>query len=141
MQQVYGIFQNTNGYWDIVIENGKIVKENIYESYLKHNFLCFGRGDKNIVEIPERRKGTIQSLLENREYFSQAWLYYIEGNITLSNVNKIIQEVNIACQRDKRLGLIDKDIQLKSVIKLDKTKLSFIYAIGSQEQNNIIIEL
>lgn len=141
MKQVYGIFQNANGQWDFIIENGKIVTENIYESYLKHNFLCFGRADKNIAEIAERRKGTIQSLLENREYFSQAWLYYIEGNITLSNINKIIQEVNIACQRDKRLGLIDKDIQLKSVIKLDKTKLAFIYTIGSQEQHNIIIEL
>lgn len=141
MQQVYGMFQDTNGRWDVIIENGKIAKENIYESYLKHNFLCFGRGDKNIVEIPYRRNGNIQSLLENREYFSQAWLYYIEGSITIETVNKIIQEVNIACQRDKRLGLIDKDIQLKSVIKLDKTKLLFTYKIGSAEQINTIIEL
>lgn len=141
MQMVYGMFQNSDGDWDIKIENGKIVKENIYVSYLKHNFLCFGRGDKNIVAIPEYRKGTIQSYIENREYFSQAWLYYIEGNITLQNINKIIQEVNAACQRDKRLGFIDKDIQVKSVIKLDKNKLSFTYVIGSQEQSNIVIEL
>ena len=39
MQMVYGIFQNSDGDWDIKIENGKIVKENIYVSYLKHNFL------------------------------------------------------------------------------------------------------
>lgn len=141
MQQVYGLFQNISGHWDVIIENGKIKKENIYESYLKHNFLCFGRGDKNIVQIPERRNGTIQSLLENREYFSQAWLYYIEGNITFENVNKIIQEINAACQRDKRFGLIDKDIQLQSVIKLDKTKLLFTYKISSEEQGNIVIKL
>ena len=55
--------------------------------------------------------------------------------------DKIIQEVNAACQRDKRLGFIDKDIQIKSVIKLDKNKLSFTYVIGSQEQSNIVIEL
>jgi hypothetical protein len=141
MQQVYGMFQDTNGRWDIEIQNGKIVKENIYSSYLKHNFLCFGRGDRNIVELPEYRRGTIQSLLSNKEYFSQAWIYFLEGNITLENINKIIQEVNIACQRDKRLGLIDKNIEVKSVIKLDKNKLSFTYVVGSEEQNNIIIEL
>jgi len=141
MQQVYGLFQNIDGKWDIIVENGKIKKENIYESYLKHNFLCFGRGDKNIVQTPERRNGTIQSLLDNKEYFSQAWLYYIEGNITIQNVNKIIQEINTACQRDKRLGLIDKDIQLQSVIKLDKTKLLFTYKISSEQQGNIVIKL
>jgi hypothetical protein len=141
MQQVYGMFQNTDGLWDVEIQNGKIVKENIYFSYLKHNFLCFGRGDRNIVELPEYRRGTIQSLLSNKEYFSQAWIYFLEGSITLENINKIIQEVNIACQRDKRLGLIDKNIEVKSVIKLDKNKLSFTYVVGSEEQNNIIIEL
>ena len=141
MQQVYGISQNESGVWDLQIENGAIVKEDIYQSYLKHNFLCFGRGDKNIVAIPEYRRGTLQSYLGNREFFSQAWIYYMEGNISEPQVTKIIQEINKACQRDKRLGLIDKDINLKSVINLDKNKLSFTFVLGSQEQQEIIIEL
>jgi len=141
MQQVYGMFQDNDGEWDIQIANGKIVKENIYESYLKHNLLCFGRGDKNIVELPEYRNGTLQSFLENREYFSQAWLYYIEANITFSNINKIIQEINLACQRDKRMGLIDKSIQVKSIIKLDKNKLLFTFTINSSEEANVIVDL
>lgn len=129
------LIQDSNGEFGIKFENKTFVEESIEMSIAKHNLLCFGRLNKNTTTNPLMRRGSVLSVLNGNEVFSTAWAYYMEGVITTSNITKIINEFNRACDRDLKAGIIEKSIVLKSVTKLDKTTLNFKIEIGGQEQS------
>lgn len=127
-------FDKKNGEFTVIAENGKLKKESSELSYVKHNLLCFGRADKNSIVEPLNRNGSTIEYNDQRAYFSKAWIYFLEGNITESNMIGIINEFNKACDRDLKNGLFTKKISLKSISRLDKTTLLFKVDIGSQSQ-------
>lgn len=132
--------QDRNGQFEFTYANGAMVRESSELSFAKHNLFCFGRLNINLTINPLLRRGSIGSALENRELYSAAWLYYLEGNINFDAMQKIISEFNRACDRDFNAGLIAKKISLKSITKLDKTSLGFKIQIGS-ENNDFTINL
>lgn len=127
--------QDKDGKFGITFKDGKIVKEPNEVSFAKHNLLCFGRLNKNLTKNQQLRQGCVGSILEGRNLYSTAWSHYMEGNITLDTMKRLIQDYNAACDRDYKAGLIDKKIKLKSVTKLDKNSLQFKIQIGEQDQN------
>lgn len=129
------LLQNSQGIFDIKFENGTIVEELLEESVAKHNLYCFGRLDANATVNPELRRGFSGSFLEDSEFFSLAWAYYMEGNVTFDSITAIITEFNKACARDYNAGLIEKKIIMKSGTRLDKNSLSFRISIGENTQS------
>lgn len=128
------LLQDSNGEFGLKFENGTIVEEPVEVSFAKHNLFCFGRLNKNATKNPLLRRGSILSFLTDKDVFSVAWVYYLEGVITSSNMTKIINEFNRACDRDLKAGLIENSVYLKSVSKLDKTTVLFKIEIGGQDQ-------
>jgi len=122
--------QNEKGEFTISYENGMLKREKSELSWAKHNLLCFGRLSKILTKNPRKRNGDIGNFLENNNFYSTCWSYYLEGVINLATMNEIIREFNSSCSRDQSRGLFSNNIKLKSITKLDKNTLNFIIEIG-----------
>lgn len=122
--------QDSNGRFGVVFENGVLKRESNEISCAKHNLFCFGRLNRNLTKNPTLRRGDLSNILVNRELYSNAWAYYLEGNITLEAMQKITEEFNAACNRDFKAGLIQNKVSLKSITKLDKTTVQFTINVG-----------
>lgn len=129
------LIQDKEGKFSVRYKDGDFVMESSEISFAKHNLLCFGRLNRNLTINPKLRKGDLGSFLENNELFSTAWLYYMESNITLEGMRKLIGEFNRACERDFKLGLFENRILLKNITKLSKNSLLFKIQIGNQTQD------
>jgi len=127
-------FEKRNGEFTVVAENGRLKMEPAELSYVKHNLLCFGRADKYLIPEASNRQGSTMEYNDQRPYFSKAWVYFLEGNITDSNLTEIINEFNKACDRDLKAGLFTRKISLKTISRLDKATLLFNVDIGGQPQ-------
>jgi aminoglycoside N3'-acetyltransferase len=139
MTQVRGIFLNENNEWDIEIQNGICVTEDKHQSFAKHNLLCFGRADKNIIGSQIKRNGYYGVSLSGIEMYSQTWLYYLEASLTSPTINQIISEFESSCQRDKRAGLIESDIKITDYKRLDKNKVQLTLKVGDNLQTVLLI--
>lgn len=136
--EVVALNKDKNGQFTISYENGKLKREQAELSFAKHNLLCFGRGNKNIAKNPTLRRGAIGDFLEGSPLYSNAWIYYLEGVITLNSMQKIIQFFNAACNRDFKNKLFENRIALQSVRKLDKNTIQFTINIGNAPKDIII---
>jgi hypothetical protein len=136
--QAIALIQDKNGSFNIKYKEGLLVREESEVSFAQHNLLCFGRLDQNFTQNPLLRKGSALSVLEGRLIYSTSWLYYLEGDIDLESIKKLIADFNQACDRDYKEGLFEKRIVLKNIIKIGKNSLLIKIVIGTQDQEFII---
>jgi hypothetical protein len=133
-------FIQKNGEFTIEFENGKIKRGAPAQSYALHNLLCYGRLNRNLTNSPTKRMGWSGSSAYIREFFSTSWNYYIESNMTESNLNLLINEFNRACTRDFNQGFVDKKVKIVKVTKLARNILKILLSTD-EVQSNITIEL
>jgi hypothetical protein len=125
-------FEQVNGVFTLKTEKGKLKREEPELSYLKHNFMCFGRADKQLIAEPANRRGWSGEATLNSPEFSKAWVYFKEGSIKSSAMNGIVNEFNNACNRDFKRGLFPRKITINEIIKLEKNNLLIKVLIGNQ---------
>lgn len=133
-------FTQKNGEFTIEFENGKIKRGTAEQSYALHNLLCFGRLNRHMTINQTKRLGWAGSSAYVREFFSTAWNYYLESNITTENLQFLINEFNSACERDYRNGLIDRSLKISRISRLSRTTLKITLSIDSA-QTDIVIDL
>lgn len=130
MKSTVALLQDKTGTFQFQYENGRLKTESIDLSYAKHNLLCFGRLNKNLTINPLLRRGFMGKILENRNFYSTAWVDYLEGNTASASLNSMITEFNAACNRDLTNGLITERIILQTITKLDRNTIQFTIMIG-----------
>jgi len=139
MSECIAFVQKDNKF-TIEFENGKIKRGTCEQSYALHNLLCYGRLNKNLTVNQVKRMGWAGSTAYVREFFSSAWNYYLEANMTQDGIKLLINEFNRACDRDYRGGLLDRSLKISKITRLAKSTLKITLAIDSS-QTDIIIEL
>jgi hypothetical protein len=138
MQTIALVQNKNNNQFKLEYENGDFVTEDAEISFLKHNLYCFGRSEKGLSIIPTSRRGFSGSVLVGRELYSSAWLYYLEGDITFTAMDRLMADFNKSCDKDYKNKLIEKRIVLNEIIKLEKNTLLFKVSIGPNDKKIII---
>jgi hypothetical protein len=133
-------FVQKEGKFTIEFENGKIKRGTPEQSYALHNLLCFGRLNRHLTANQTKRLGWAGDSAYVKEFFSSAWNYYLESNITQDSLKLLINEFNRACDRDYRDGYLDRKLKIAKITRLTKTTLKITLAIDLS-QTDIIIEL
>lgn len=133
------LIQLENGSFDISIDNlGLVEMQNNSISFALHNLLCYSRAESQTIKQQENRQGDLSSVLNGREMFSKAWLYYLEQNTTIENLRGIIEEFNNSMIRDYTQGLCDNLIKITNIQIVDKNKIQIILNTGSNQQIIVI---
>ena len=132
--ETVALIQDNEGKFNLNYSEGVLVREDSEISFTKHNLLCFGRLDNNLTKNPTLRNGSASAVLESRLIYSTSWSYYMEGDISLEAMKRIIVDFNTACDRDYKAGLFEERIVLKNITKIDSNSILLRVRIGAQDQ-------